>query len=233
MQMITRFDSVEELNAFLKHVGEVRKADSQPLRRGNLEKHVANLLGVCDWNTALGMVSKKEASEPAKCCACKQPLMPNGFCGDTECFHHEWPQAAEKGSDTVYRRMTLPAYFQSDSEVFKAHFDASPYFEYLIKDHHSIAFGIILEIFKQQGSGCCETDDIARSFSDTDELQGYRSFPGYSVIVDAFDHFDKPYTEETGFEVYVETDALARWLKANHEEIFDLLPDEFKDLSED
>jgi hypothetical protein len=225
MQMITRMTTEADINSFLKHVGTVRTADNQPLRKGNLEQHVAKLLGVCDWNTALGMVRKSEGTNAPACAICHQSLMPNGFCPDMLCFYHEWPQAAEVKVGMVNRRLTVKAGFESDDGRFKTDFDATPYFDFLVTKYRDISSSIISAIIIESGSGCIQADDVARSFTDEKTLLPYAQFPGYSAIIAAFHHFDSPYADNSGFEVYVDIEDLGRWLESEH-------PDVLKDLDD-
>jgi len=215
MRLIDKFSSKSELEGFLKHVGEVRKADSQGLRRGNLEKHVARLLGVADWNTALGMMSN---AEPAKCELCDYPFLPSSFrsseivfCSNTRCINHI-VCVDDTDGDEFHRKPVFASFVSDDDRYEVSRFDASPYFEHLKDKDADIAAQQLEYLLLSQGSGCEASDDVARSFSDTPDLMHYASLPGYSTI---FAHFQRPdgTIADTGFKVDVNCQMLIDWLR--------------------
>lgn len=224
MRLIDKFSSKAELEQYLKHVGDVRKADNQPLRKGNLEEHVAKLVGVKDWNTALGMMAKLDSIGQTVCGRCESSLLPNGFCTDETCFHSDWPQGSD-GQNPAERRIAVSAMFRSDNGLFKADFDAAPYFEHLIADHSAIAQSYLDTLFEEDGSGCCAADDVARSFTDSPALKPYLDHPEYSMIKAAFTYFDTPQAEDTGFEVYVNMGDLSVWLATHHPKLYNSIPE--------
>lgn len=221
MRLIDKFSSKAELESYLRHVGEVRESDNQGLRRGNLEKHVAKLLGVADWNTALGMVSGTVAK--TECKMCSLTLMPNGYCPDQQCIHHLCTQDSKGHEDD--RRLTIHTQFRSDDGKFAADFDATPYFEHLIAEYPTIAPGYLERLFMEEGSGCTVADDVARTFADSPSLLPYTQHPEYSIIKMAFDYFDTPLADDTGFEVYVHMEDLSRWLVAHHPDLYYGIPE--------
>lgn len=240
MNLITAIKTQHELESFRDHVAQIRKGDNQPLRKGKLEHHVAKILGVADWNTALGMVAKVEAQRHV-CHTCGFKLDPRGLCSYDQCFHYFWPQTVsadhvlmhqdvqpksidiDNGSGglvTVYKRVEVEAELETDDRRVSTRFDASPYFHSILEECGLDFLGKqIAKIVDEQGSGCEATDDIAADFRDSSLLQPYLELPDYREIPKIFGYLDaladtRENEDISGFEVSVELGDLAMWVDA-------------------
>lgn len=220
MNLIDSIRSVTDLKSFRDHVAKVRSEDSQPLRKGKLEHHVARILGVADWNTALGMVGQHEAPENT-CKRCESLLDPSGFCIDETCLYNDWPQYIDASSDVLdsfEKRQRVMATMKTDDGHASVEFDAAPYFQLQMNNWNWESLHADLGVLiKEEGYGCVQSDWVALAFRDHDELKGFRSLPGYKELLEAFGYLDalertRSNKDALGFEVYIDMDDLGQWV---------------------
>ena len=149
--------------------------------------------------------------------------MPNGYCVDDQCIFHVCRQGAPSQHEEDHR-LVIKGWFHSDDNRYIANeFDATPYFEELLKGDSVQAIDEINQILKNSGTGCWATDHVARSFEGDEALKGYRQLPGYATIVDYFNRTDEPEDDMHGFEVHLDINTLAHWVAAKHSQVFDCL----------
>ncbi|WP_429037473.1 hypothetical protein [Aeromonas media] len=202
MNMIQNIKSKKELSSFKSHVGKILAENlSLNLKAGRLNEVTAKLLGVNDWNTALGMFK-----EPQKC-KCGEPLNGLGYCIDERCVNHFWTQEESQTEDN--RRIKIMATFHSLDYGADVKFDASEFFTSL-EDHLDIE-DVVSTLHKEQWGYCELTYEIAWFIYNLNSPESQherivRLIDGATMLGDASD----------GFSVSIDVKTMHNWLNKHH-----------------
>ena len=221
MNIINKLTDPAELISFRDHVGKVMlQKMSLPLKPSKLNELTASLLGAKDWNTAQGMLAKKEATWDVNCCKrCGSLMDVMGFCVDETCIFNDWSQ--EIDSEEIYYNNECPEELQSewyktkkrirveatiaiDDDCFEK-FDAAPYFmDALINGKLE---KVVLDLIEIGWRGDYQADEVAMFFESSE------SGVGYDNVIAVFAYLR---IKQKGFEVEISSSSLKDWLLQNH-----------------